>query len=100
MKEDIILDDELIFDVSNLYKVFSDETRIRILIVLLDRELSVNDIVEKLNMSQSSISHQLKILRDMKLVRASKDGKNVYYSLMDDHIEKILKIGVEHVREK
>lgn len=100
MKEDIILDDELIFDVSNLYKVFSDETRIRILIVLLDSELSVNDIVEKLNMSQSSISHQLKILRDMKLVRASKDGKNVYYSLMDDHIEKILKIGVEHVREK
>ena len=95
-----MLDEDTVFNVSNLYKVFSDETRLRILNALLDNELCVYDIAEILDMTHSSISHQLKILRDMKLVKAHKHGKNVYYTLIDDHIEKIIKIGVEHVNEK
>ncbi len=95
-----LLDEDIIFNVSNLYKVFSDETRLKILTVLLDNELCVYDIAELLNMTHSSISHQLKVLRDMKLVKAHKHGKNVYYTLIDDHIERIIKIGVEHVNEK
>ena len=94
-----MLDEDTIFNVSNLYKVFSDETRLKILNSLLSTELCVYDIAELLNMTHSSISHQLKILRDMKLVKARKDGKIAYYSLIDDHIEKIIKIGVEHINE-
>lgn len=95
-----MLDDDTVFRVSNLYKVFSDETRLKILNALLSTELCVCDISEILNMSHSSISHQLKTLRDMKLVKTKKVGKSVYYSLIDNHIEKIIRIGVEHVNEK
>ncbi len=95
-----MLSEDLIFEVSNLYKVFSDETRLRILDALLISELCVCDISELLNMTHSSISHQLKVLRDMRLVKAKKVGKSVYYSLKDDHIQKIIEIGVEHVNEK
>ena len=94
-----MLDEDIIFQVSNLYKVFSDETRLKILNSLLYSELCVCDISEVLDMSHSSISHQLKILRDMKLVKTRKVGKSVYYSLIDDHILEIIKIGVEHVNE-
>ena len=94
-----MLDLDIIFQVSNLYKVFSDETRLKILNSLLYSELCVCDISEVLEMSHSSISHQLKILRDMKLVKTRKVGKSVYYSLIDDHILEIIKIGVEHVNE-
>lgn len=94
-----MLDDDTIFRVSNLYKVFSDETRLKILNALLNTELCVCDISEILNMSHSSISHQLKTLRDMKLVKTKKVGKSVYYSLIDNHIEKIIRIGVEHINE-
>ena len=95
-----LLSEDTIFDVSNLYKVFSDETRLKILNALLLSELCVYDISELLAMSHSSISHQLKILRDMRLVKSKKRGKSVYYSLKDDHIQKIIEIGVEHVNEK
>ena len=98
--KDNMLDDDTIFRVSNLYKVFSDETRLKILNALLNTELCVCDISEILNMSHSSISHQLKTLRDMKLVKTKKIGKSVYFSLIDNHIEKIIRIGVEHVNEK
>lgn len=94
-----MLDEDTIYRVSNLYKIFSDETRLKILNALLYSELCVCDISELLNMSHSSISHQLKTLRDMKLVKNRKVGKSVYYSLKDDHILKIIKIGVEHVNE-
>lgn len=94
-----MLSDDVIFEVSNLYKVFSDETRLKILDALLCSELCVCDISEILGMTHSSISHQLKILRDMNLVKTRKVGKSVYYSLIDEHIEKIIKIGVEHVNE-
>ncbi len=99
IKEDL-LGEDIIFEVSNLYKVFSDETRLKILNALLLSELCVYDISSLLEMSHSSISHQLKILRDMRLVKTKKKGKSVYYSLKDDHIQKIIKIGVEHVCEK
>lgn len=95
-----MLDEDIIFKVSNLYKVFSDETRLKILNALLYTELCVCDISELLEMTHSSISHQLKTLRDMKLVKAKKVGKSVYYSLIDNHILDIIKIGVEHVNEK
>lgn len=95
-----MLSDDVIFEVSNLYKVFSDETRLRILNALLNSELCVCDISEVLEMTHSSISHQLKILRDMKLVKKRKAGKSVYYSLIDSHIQKIIEIGVEHINEK
>lgn len=94
-----MLDEDIIFKVSNLYKVFSDETRLKILNSLLYSELCVCDISQLLEMTHSSISHQLKILRDMKLVKTRKLGKSVYYSLMDDHIFEIIKIGVEHINE-
>ena len=94
-----MIDDDTIFGVSNLYKVFSDETRLKILNALLNTELCVCDISDILNMSHSSISHQLKTLRDMKLVKTKKIGKSVYYSLIDNHIEKIIRIGVEHINE-
>lgn len=97
---DNMLSEDMIFEVSNLYKVFSDETRLKILDALLNSELCVCDISELLNMTHSSISHQLKILRDMKLVKTRKVGKSVYYSLIDDHIQKIIEIGVEHVNER
>ena len=94
-----MLDNKTISKISDLYKVFGDETRLRILNALLYSELCVCDISELLDMSHSSISHQLKILRDMKFVKTRKVGKSVYYSLIDDHIFKIFKIGVEHVNE-
>lgn len=95
-----MMNEDIIFDLSNLYKVFSDETRLRILNALLISELCVCDISDLLEMTHSSISHQLKFLREMKLVKAKKVGKSVYYSLKDDHIQKIIEIGVEHINEK
>lgn len=95
-----MMNEDIIFDLSNLYKVFSDETRLRILNALLISELCVCDISDLLEMTHSSISHQLKVLREMKLVKAKKVGKSVYYSLKDDHIQKIIEIGVEHINEK
>ena len=95
-----LMDFETIDKVSNLYKVFSDKTRLRILNALSVSDLCVNDISDVLGMSQSSISHQLKFLRDMNLVKDEKKGKSVYYSLMDEHIQKIIEIGVVHINEK
>ncbi len=83
-----------------LFKVFGDDTRVRILLSLLNKELCVCDISSLLNMTHSAISHQLKVLRDMNLVKTRKDGKEVYYSLGDDHVEVILNIGIEHIMEE
>ena len=92
-----MLNEQIIFEVSNLYKVFGDETRLKILNSLLYTELCVCDISEILEMTHSSISHQLKILRDMKLVKSKKVGKSVYYSLIDEHIIEIIKINQFHI---
>lgn len=88
-----------ILSLSNFYKIMGDPTRIKILWILRDFELCVCDISEILNMNQSAISHQLKLLRITGLVKFRKEGKVVYYSLADDHVKDIFNIGLEHIKE-
>ncbi len=90
---------ELLYGLSEFYKIFGDTTRLRILDALLNKPMCVNEISEILNVSQSAISHQLKNLRSSNLVKTEKIGKNVYYSISDDHIKIILKYGLEHISE-
>ncbi len=90
----------IIYDVSDFFKIVGDSTRLRILMSLGCGELCVSDISNVLDMSISAISHQLKALREAKLVKIRKDGKTVYYSLDDDHIKKLLDVSFEHVNEK
>ncbi len=94
-----LLDEDKIIDLAELYKIFGDSTRIKIINILIDNELCVNQISEKTNVSQSAISHQLRILKSSKLVKYRKEGNSIFYSLADDHVEKIFKIGCEHVNE-
>ena len=82
-------------DLAELFKVFGDVTRIKILSLLLNGELSVGDVADGLEMTQSAISHQLNLLRRSKLVKARREGKSVYYSLDDDHVSEILSCGIE-----
>ena len=91
--------DEELFALADLYKIFGDSTRIRILYVLYDTELCVCDIAEMLGMTLSAISHQLRILRAAKLVVARREGKTVFYTLADDHVRTILADGIEHIHE-
>jgi DNA-binding transcriptional ArsR family regulator len=95
-----MLEDELLFEVSDSFKVFGDSTRLKILYALSKRELCVCDLAAVLNMSQSAISHQLRVLRSKNLVKFKKVGKMAYYSLADEHIVTIIEIGVEHAKEK
>lgn len=90
---------ELLYGLSEFYKIFGDQTRLRILDALTNKPLCVNEISELLDMNQSAISHQLKNLRASNLVRTEKVGKNVYYSISDDHIKVILNYGIEHIME-
>ena len=92
-------DEDLICDLGELYKVFGDSTRIKILYVLFQSEMCVCDIAEVLNMTQSAISHQLRVLKQARLVKYRRDGKTVFYSLSDDHIKHIFKQAFEHVME-
>ena len=91
-------EDEL-FSLAEFYKIFGDSTRIRILCVLHDTELCVCDIARMLSMTVSAISHQLRLLKQARLVKFRRSGKTVYYSLADNHIHAILDAGMEHVRE-
>lgn len=93
------IDENLLFDVAELFKVFGDSTRIRILNCLYDKEKSVTQIANELNMNQSAISHQLKLLKNNKLVKKRKCGKTVYYSLDDMHVHNIINQGIEHLTE-
>lgn len=90
---------EILFDLADLFKVFGDSTRIRIMFAISDNEMSVLKIAETLNMEQSTISHQLRVLRQNKLVRVRRDGKQIYYSLNDDHVKKIIEMGLDHILE-
>ena len=90
---------ELLYGLSEFYKIFGDQTRLRILDALLNKPLCVNEISELLDMTQSAISHQLKNLRTSNLVKTDKIGKNVYYSISDEHIKIILKYGLGHISE-
>ncbi len=95
-----MLSDEFIFDVADFFKVFGDATRIRILILLSRQDLCVGELAEALNMTQSAVSHQLRVLRQNDLVKTRKDGKNVCYSLDDDHVKMVLEQGMNHIRHK
>lgn len=90
---------EDIMELSDLFKVFADSTRLRILHKLFNGPISVGDIAEALDMSQSAISHQLKYLKNSNLVKSERNGKSIYYSLADDHIKTIFKTGLEHIKE-
>ena len=92
-------DEDILADLSELFKVFGDSTRIRILYALSVEEMCVCDIARLLNMTQSAISHQLRILKQSKLVKNRRDGKTVFYSLADDHVRSIMSQGLEHVEE-
>lgn len=94
-----IPDEEKLYDLADFFKVFADSTRIKILYVLLCSEMCVCDLAQILNMTQSAISHQLRILKQMDLVRNRRDGKTIFYSLADDHIKSILSQGMEHINE-
>lgn len=92
-------EEELLYDLAELFKVFGDSTRIKILYTLYERELCVCDIAMLLGMSQSAISHQLRVLKQSHLVKYRRDGKTVFYSLADNHVHTILAQGMEHVEE-
>ncbi len=90
---------EILFELADLFKVFGDSTRLRIMYTLFEDEHAVGEIAESLNMEQSTISHQLRVLRTNKLVKIRRDGKQIYYSLDDDHVKKIIEMGLDHVLE-
>lgn len=91
---------EYICDVADFFKVFGDATRIKMLYLLLEGELCVGDIADKLTMTQSAVSHQLRVLRQNDLVKNRKEGKTVYYSLDDDHVRSVLEEGMHHIGHK
>lgn len=91
--------DEFLYDLAELFKVFGDSTRIKVLFALFESELCVGDIAQVLNLSQSAVSHQLRILKQFKLVKFRRQGKTIYYSLDDDHVRSIIAMGAEHVEE-
>lgn len=92
--------DEFLADLADLFKLFGDTTRIKILYLLKKKELCVCDIADLLNMTHSAISHQLKVLKLNKLVKFRREGKSVFYSLSDDHVSTIIAQGTEHIDEK
>ena len=91
--------EEELYDLAELYKVFADSTRIKILYVLFESEMCVCDIALLLEMSQSAISHQLRVLKQAKLVKFRREGKTIFYSLSDDHVRTIIDQGIEHIEE-
>lgn len=91
--------EESLYDLAELFKVFGDSTRIKILYALFEAEMCVGDIAQLLGMSQTAVSHQLRVLRTSKLVKGRKDGKIVFYALADDHVRTMIDQGMEHVNE-
>ena len=92
-------DDEVLYELADLFRVFGDSTRVKILYALHDNELCVQDIANAVQLSQSAVSHQLRVLKTSKLVKFRRDGKTVFYSLADDHIQTIMNQGMEHILE-
>ena len=97
--EAAIPDEEQLYDLAELFRVFGDSTRIRILFVLFEAEVCVCDLAEELKMTVSAVSHQLRILKTNKLVKCRREGKSVYYSLSDEHVRTIIAQGMEHITE-
>lgn len=96
---DSLLPEETICDLADFFKVFGDSSRLKVLWALHQSEMCVSHLAELLKMSAPAVSHQLKLLRQSKLVRTRRDGKHIYYSLQDDHVQKILEMGQEHLAE-
>lgn len=92
-------DEETLFDIAELFKVFGDSTRMKIICCLFEHEMCVCDIAELINATQSAVSHQLRVLKQAKLVKYRKEGKVVYYSLSDRHVEMIFGMALEHIEE-
>ena len=106
IREDVIktvkqnlIDDEEIYDLAELFKVFADSTRMKIICSLQEKELCVGELAYIINTTQSAVSHQLRVLKQAKLVKFRKEGKIVYYSLDDDHVNEIVAKGREHIEE-
>ncbi len=98
--KEVMEDTEVLYALSDFFKVMSDSTRMRIMAVLDNEELCVCDLSAVLGMTKSAVSHQLKVLKDAQLVKFRRDGKNVYYTLKDDHVKTILEMGIEHIKER
>lgn len=96
---DQLPDDEILYDLAELFKMFGDSTRMRILYVLFESELCVNSIAQCLDMTPSAVSHQLRLLKAAKLIKFRREGRTVYYSLDDDHVRSIISLGLEHISE-
>ncbi len=96
----LLPDEDMLNALSDLFRVFGDGTRIRILYVLFEQEVCVCDIATLLNMTQSAVSHQLRILKNARLIRSRREGKTVYYSLADDHVRTLLSQGTDHISEE
>lgn len=93
------MNEEELGDLAELFKMFADSTRIKILYDLFDGEKNVGEITEDLDMTQSAVSHQLKILKTSRLIAARREGKSIYYSLADDHVKTIIAMGKDHIEE-
>ncbi|OUQ58380.1 transcriptional regulator [Tyzzerella sp. An114] len=93
-------DEEFIYDIADFFKVFGDSTRLKLLHLLLEKDMCVGDIAEKLSMTQSAVSHQLRVLRQSDLVKFRKEGKAVIYSLDDYHVKDVLQAGISHIGHK
>ena len=96
---DMMPEEDRLYDLAELFKVFGDSTRVRILYLLLESEMCVCDLADCLGMTQSAVSHQLRVLRGADLVRFRREGKSVIYALSDDHVRTILSCGMEHILE-
>ena len=94
-----LLNEDKLIDMAELFKIFGDSTRVKIINALLDKELCVCEITDIVGASQSAVSHQLRILKQSKLVKYRKEGNCIYYSLSDDHVKKIFMLGCEHLDE-
>lgn len=94
-----MIDEEIIYDLADLFKIFSDSTRIKILCSLFDGEKNVTDIASQTSVSQTAVSHQLRILKQNHLVKYKRDGRQMVYSLSDEHIKSIIDCGIEHIEE-
>ena len=95
--EEILLDEDELIEMAELFKMFGDSTRIKILCLLIEGEKCVQEITDAAGSSQSAVSHQLRLLKQARLVRSRRNGKQIFYSLADDHVKTILQMGLEHV---
>ena len=91
--------DDCVIDLADMFKIFADSTRLKIICAILKEELCVCDLSELLNLNQTTVSHQLKVLRDSKLVKYRREGKQIFYSLKDEHVTQIISAGLNHIKE-